>query len=296
MMMGWRGTIFGVALLGVGAFAGAYILMMALAISYPSPYGPSVHMGEGAGNSPNNQQNTQAAPDAPAFASVTAAEGAAGQTTNAGNERYNAGKENGEGNELHIVGVGIHDWLIIVFTGLLFGVGALQTCQLRRTNDHAETVERPWIFVEIAPHLIPMPDGADHGTYGAFYICNYGRGPATIRECSEICYVGQQPAAAALSPSRLCVIGPNQRTTLQKMEPLIDVRNAGVNVDLSAEADEQKVYYLPSERYDGDWFFKIIVKYDGITTKGRQSAYCWRFDRGLGHWVEYGGSNHNYQT
>jgi hypothetical protein len=156
-------------------------------------------------------------------------------------------------------------------------------------------LERPWLFVEVAPRLIAIDnDTKDAPTeaYGAFQICNYGRGPAIIRECAEICNPGRGPDTLLLEHARHGTLGAGERTLRHKMNTIISLKGAGIQVDFR---DEEPVTFLPRTE-DGSWFFKIVIRYDGIAIKDRVSSHCWIFSNNTGQWIEWGGSEHNFQT
>jgi len=162
-------------------------------------------------------------------------------------------------------------------------------------------LERPWIYVEINPRLIPMknpdePAEAPSTAFAQFYISNYGRGPATIFECSEVCNFGIEPDSLLYDQTRCGVIAPDKRAGPYKLRMSFSVKRADILVDLTETEAGEAIAYNPEMPDDEDLFFRITLNYHGILVKDRASAFCWRFDRREAQWAIHGGEEYNRQT
>jgi hypothetical protein len=158
----------------------------AWAQSQVPPQIPEVQAQAGPNNPIEVQQQPKGAnnngPLTPASKSQ-AAPGTNGQQVSTGGEE--SGYYTADGKKPFVFGMTLSEALLALFTFLLFIVGALQICQLKRTNAHMSAIERARVFVIIQMEYIRPPTTGGHIEET---ICvrailkNHGKTPAFLTE------------------------------------------------------------------------------------------------------------------
>lgn len=192
------------------------------------------------------------------------------------------------------------------------------TRQAKVAEDSLTNLERPWIFVHLAPKLrsrashfgtqqargldewLSKTDPIDDPPLAIFDIANHGRMPAVI----DGCYVQLGNVPIALDDERNIeipggllrdefhgAIGPNEKKT----NFFLDCP-AGVEYGVIVDVVTGQTDPVPSFEQNAFFVFFIEIEYLDVADKRHKSGFCWRFDRAVNYWVQYGGPKYNYQT
>jgi hypothetical protein len=195
----------------------------------------------------------------------------------------------------------LSDWFLVVLNFFL----VCSTLLLWRANNRSAAIseralgelERPWIFVELSKDLLGNPDDDIEGPYALFDITNHGRGPAIIEEFhGEISSNDLRPVAPMLRDEFHGIIGPGKA-----MERCKIYCPAGFTYDASVDPAYGTSFPVPLPAEKGwEVFLRILIHYLDIAGSGHDSAFCWRYDRGVCRWVKFeeepSGKTYNYLT
>jgi len=161
--------------------------------------------------------------------------------------------------------------------------------QLQQIRDSTALHERPWLFVNLRPHLQGQV-GEYELPVAMFDISNHGRMPAIIDEC-HITLGGSNnvPEPPLLRDEFHGVIGP-----AEKMENRTVMCPEGREYDLTVDLAGEETFPTPRIGQDEEFFFFIILHYRDIVGSQHSSRFCWRYDRGMDYWVKFEGGGDCY--
>jgi hypothetical protein len=180
----------------------------------------------------------------------------------------------------------------------------------RSLND----LERPWIFVHLAPDLknppeqpsaaegtiypvVRMTDPSDEIPLAVFDIANHGRMPAIIEGCwielgrAEIVGTGADIETGLVRDEFQGAIGPGE-----KRENLFVDCPAGREYGVVVNIITGESHPVPTVGQDEIFVFYILIRYVDVAGGRHASSFCWRFDTGVNYWVQFGGDQYNYQN
>jgi hypothetical protein len=164
-------------------------------------------------------------------------------------------------------------------------------------------LERPWIFVQLSPHLLARSDdgvlidpgeAAEIPPVAIFEIGNHGRMPAIITSCHIALEAvpATEPTAGILRDEFHMSLGPHEKSEKLHVDCPGGLMKYGVVVDLITGA----IHPVPELDQLENFFFYIVIRYDDVLGQSHTTSFCWRFDLGVNYWVSFGGSEHNYLT
>ena len=186
---------------------------------------------------------------------------------------------------------GVFTIVLAVFTGRLW----FSTEKLWQVTERSlTTLERPWIFVHLRPHVIGKAEQYEVPKV-AFTIANHGRMPGIIKECHIHLGRGEEgPESGLLADQHHGAIGPHERKECTAECP--SGREYNTVVDIVTD----EAHCAPQIGQDEQFFLYILIQYCDVAENGYTSSFCWRYDNGVDYWTvfedPFGTKKYNYTT
>lgn len=198
------------------------------------------------------------------------------------------------------------------------GAASAANKQAKITEESFAKLERPWIFVRLHPFLKDNPadatntiraiedglaypvaarDPPDRIPLAIFDISNHGRMPGVITDCHillepvEVTANGPQIGFGFIRDDVHGPVGPGEtRADLSVDCP------GGVEYGVLVDIVTGESRPIPTGTPKHIFVFRAVIAYRDVARDVHVSSFCWRFDDGMGYWVQHGGDEYNYQT
>ena len=151
-------------------------------------------------------------------------------------------------------------------------------------------VERPYIFAFGVRQFHLNPESLEPAV--AYEVANYGKTPAIIESAHIVLETIKSNLNAPLEVDRRhsLVIAPILGAGEGRKDLVEDMPANMMNTKVVDGA------IVPDMKHGDDLFFRIIISYRGLFSKGHKSGFCWRYNIHTGHFEPYGHEDYNFTT
>ncbi|WP_047307170.1 hypothetical protein [Rhodopseudomonas palustris] len=156
-------------------------------------------------------------------------------------------------------------------------------------------MERPYIYILGAKGPTRDFSSMDEPVFMEYYVANYGKTPAKIRNVLYTVSVGISPS----DPTPTSIWHPLLRKPTLIPGEIRDTIYKDLPEGMATEAytaeDCPPGDLMSPNRRDGEsFFFRVVVQYSGPFSEEHETSACWIWDDGSGTVVEHGGDTLNY--